>query len=60
MLYYIHMAITNKVMSGMELLKKGAKGLNNVKKKYNAAWEKSQQTPSKQRLKKKMTAGLRP
>lgn len=54
------MAKTNKVSSGLELLKKGMRGLTKIKDKYNAAYERGQNTPRKQKLKKLMDRGYRP
>lgn len=54
------MARTNKSMDGIELLRKGMRGFSKLKKKYNEAFERGQQSPSKQKIKKMMKYGYRP
>lgn len=46
--------------SGMELLKKGAEKLTNIKKRYNEAYERGQNTPRKKKLKRMMDGGYNP
>lgn len=54
------MAKTIKTMSAGEVFQKAIDGMKKARKKYKDSWEKSQQSPSKQKMKRKMDGGLNP